>query len=88
MLTCPEFDVKLKLKWKNIFIVSKTESFQNPQIPDSEMCVISASVKSSLKNTELRQAYQNLGSKLVTDHTLTLIRNFPTFDSPGVFDEL
>ena len=69
-----------ELKLKNIFIVSKITSFQNPPIPDSQMCTIGASVKSSraLKNTGLRQAYQSLGSKLVTDHILALIRCIPT----------
>ena len=46
---------------------------------------MSASVKSPLKNTGLRQAYQNLGSKLVTDHILTLIRNFHILDFLIIF---
>ena len=56
--------------------------FQNPLIPDSKMSAIDASVKSSraLKNAGLRQAYQNLGSKLVTDDISALI-TCPTFSN-------
>ena len=74
-------------KIKEYIYRKKIASFKNPPIPDSNMSAVIASVKSSraLKNAALRQAYQNLGSKLVTDHILALIRYLSTFSDTYTF---